>query len=276
MLKIGFIDYYLDEWHAHNYPKLFKEHSNGSCEVCCVWGKIDAPNGVTNKEYAEKYDVELVETIEEVIEKSDCLVVLSPDNPEMHEELCKLALKSEKPVYVDKTFAPDKGAAQRIFEIADKHNTKCWSSSALGFADELDMINTDDIIRLQTAGGGSAEIYSIHQIEPIVKLMKTKAKRLMGVGDEKYPAVVIEFEDGRYANMYQCNNSGFEISVVNRENMITKYDIVSDFFGNLICAIIAFFEKGTVPVSHERTVEVIAIREAVLKAVKKPGTWIEI
>lgn len=276
MLKIGFIDYYLDEWHALNYPQFFKDVSDGKCEVCYVWGKIDAPNGMTNREYAEKYNLELTETIEEVIEKSDCLVVLSPDNPEMHEELCELALRSEKPVYVDKTFAPDKDTALRIFKNADTHNTKCWSSSALGFAEELALIDTDDIVRLQTAGGGSAEIYSIHQIEPIVKLMKTEAKRLIALGDEEHPSVVIEFKDGRFATMYLCNNCGFEISVVNRENMLTKYEIVSDFFRRLTEAMVRFFETGEVPVSHERTVEVMAIREAMLKAIKKPGTWIEV
>ena len=29
MKKIGFIDYYLDEWHANNYPGFFKEAADG-------------------------------------------------------------------------------------------------------------------------------------------------------------------------------------------------------------------------------------------------------
>ena len=41
------------------------------------------------------------------MEKSDCLLVLSPDNCEMHEELCQIPLRSGKRTYVDKTFAPD-------------------------------------------------------------------------------------------------------------------------------------------------------------------------
>ena len=28
MKKIGFIDYYLDEWHANNYPRMIAEVSN--------------------------------------------------------------------------------------------------------------------------------------------------------------------------------------------------------------------------------------------------------
>ena len=29
MIKIGFIDYYLDEWHANTYPEQIKKLSNG-------------------------------------------------------------------------------------------------------------------------------------------------------------------------------------------------------------------------------------------------------
>ena len=43
-------------------------------------------------------------------------IVLSPDNPEMHEELATEVFKSGKLVYIDKTFAPDKETAIRIFE----------------------------------------------------------------------------------------------------------------------------------------------------------------
>ena len=41
-MKIGFIDYYLDEWHANNYPKFFADASNGeitigvSAEKSCI------------------------------------------------------------------------------------------------------------------------------------------------------------------------------------------------------------------------------------------------
>ena len=73
----------------------------------------------TPEEWAEKKGIELKKSIEEVIEDSDCLVVLSPDNPEMHEELCKLPLASGKRTYVDKTFATSKAEAERIFENAE-------------------------------------------------------------------------------------------------------------------------------------------------------------
>ena len=88
MIKIGFVDYYLDEWHANNYPEMINNLGGGEFEVCCAYGHIDSPiGGITNKEWSKKYNIPLEKSIEKVIEKSDCIVVLSPDNPEMHEEL---------------------------------------------------------------------------------------------------------------------------------------------------------------------------------------------
>ena len=115
MMRIGFIDYYLDEWHANNYPKMLKEASDGEMQVSCAYGMIDSPiGGLTTDAWCEKMGIPRAHTIEEVIAGSDALVVLSPDNCEMHETLCPLPLASGKPTYIDKTFAPDGAAARRI------------------------------------------------------------------------------------------------------------------------------------------------------------------
>ena len=87
MRKIGFIDYYLDEWHANNYPAWIKEHSSGEQVVAYAYAYREPPfAGMSSAEWAKKQGVELVPTIDALIEKSDCIVVLSPDNSEMHYE----------------------------------------------------------------------------------------------------------------------------------------------------------------------------------------------
>ena len=277
MIKVGFIDYYLDEWHANNYPEFIKKSSNGRYEVCYAYGKIDSPiGGLTNEEWAQKYGVELLDSIEEVCQKSDVCVVLSPDNPEMHEELTAEVFKSGKLVYIDKTFAPDKATAIRIFENAKQNNVKCFSSSALRFSAELENINKNEISRIYSRGPGVYEIYSIHQIEPIISLMNSRAKRVMATGDMKAPALVIEFECGRFAHMYQCAELGFELTVADKENTAKAYSIESDFFALFIDAMIKFFDTGETPVTPEQTIDVIAVREAGIKALENPFVWVEV
>lgn len=277
MMKIGFIDYYLDEWHANNYPAMIKELSGGRYEVAYAYGKIDSPiGGITNAEWAEKNGVELLGSIEEVVEKSDRIIVLSPDNPEMHEELCQIPLKSQKLVYVDKTFAPDRATAERIFEYAEANNTKCYSSSALRFSAEFKNVDKKDIYKIYSEGPGTYEIYSIHQLEPIVCLMESRAKQIMFTGDGEHPAAVIKFEDGRYAQMYQTFDSPFRITVNKADNKSDIYTVESDYFRLFLEELIKFFDTGVIPVPHEQTIDVIALREAGLKAMKKPFEWINV
>lgn len=277
MKKVGFIDYYLDEWHANNYPEKIKAISDGEFEVCYAYAKIDSPKGMTNKEWAEKYNVELLPTIEEVIEKSDCLIVLSPDNPEMHEELADLPLKSGKLTYVDKTFAPDKETAIKLFKIADEYGTKCYSSSALRFSDEYKDIDKSKIFKLFSEGPGLFFNYPIHQIEPIVMLMQSRAKRLMFLGDEVHPEMIIEFEDGRYAHMYQRSCAdGFVMNTIDEQNNAIRYQVKSDFFDLFIKDLIRFFRTGEVTVAHEETIDIMGILEVSKKAANEPFVWFDI
>ena len=84
-MKIGFIDYYLDEWHANNYPARIQVASGGKLSVCRAYAKINSPlpGGRTSTQWSSDMDIPLCDTIEEVVDKSDALIVLSPDNSEM-------------------------------------------------------------------------------------------------------------------------------------------------------------------------------------------------
>ena len=193
MKKIGFIDYYLDEWHANNYPEMFRKYA-GSCEVSCAYGKIDSPlpGGLTTQEWGKKYGIPTADSIEEVIGRSDCLIVLSPDNPEMHEELCRLPLASGKRTYIDKTFAETYDSAVRIFDMAKEGNTPCYSASALYFAQEYAESYQKDVEYADSCGPNDFARYSIHQLEPITAMLKAEPVRAMSVGTEHYPAVIVE------------------------------------------------------------------------------------
>jgi len=104
--KIGFIDYYLDEFHANNYPEWIAKAAGGTMKVAYAYGMVDKEQGMSNREWCGQKGIQLLASIEEVVRLSDYLVVLSPDNPEFHEELSRLPLQSGKPTYIDKTFAP--------------------------------------------------------------------------------------------------------------------------------------------------------------------------
>ncbi len=274
-MKIGFIDYYLDEWHANNYPKWISDASAGEMQVTLAYGLIDGPaDRRTNAQWCSDMGIPQAESIEQVIAECDAIVVLSPDNCEMHEQLCQLPLRSKKPVYVDKTFAPDYETAKRIFDIAEESGTPCYSTSALRFASEYEGI--EDVKAISSWGPNDFEIYSIHQLEPIMMLMKAAPKRVMYLPGEKWYTMTIEFADGRIAALtgYQ-QGSPFMMNIATGEGA-KLIEVKSDFFHAFIEQLVEFFRDPAKIVPHEETLRIMAVRGAGLKAIEAPGCWINI
>ncbi len=276
MLKIGFIDYFLDEWHANSYPDFFRKWTP-EVEVAYAYGKIDSPRpgGLTNKEWGEKYGIEVLSSMEEVIAKSDVLLVLSPDNPEMHEELCELPLRSGKLTYIDKTFAETLESAKRIFKMAEDGNTPCYSSSALFFAKEYADVYGKETVYIDSCGPYRFPIYIIHQLEPIVGILRADPIRAISVGTEEYPVVIVEFEGGKRAKMATFINGGpFHMNVALKDEKPVFIKVEQDFWEGFIKSLANFYLTGEIPVPHENTLRVIAAREIANKALEKPYEWV--
>jgi len=278
MKKIGFIDYYLDEWHANKYPEWIADASGGMMAVAYAYGKIDSPHpeGLTNADWCVKNGIEQLDSIAEIVEKSDYLIVLSPDNPEFHEELAELPLKSGKPTYIDKTFAPDSATASRLFALARKHGTPMYSSSALRFASEYAEADRDGITSIASWGPGRFENYSIHQIEPIVSLMGSRPRRVMWIGSHA-PAMVIEFDGGKQATLHQFGwECPFSMVVGYESGKALPLKPESDFFRLFIRGLIRFFETGNPPVEEAQTIDVITLIEYGFKAGNTPYVWVDL
>ena len=274
-MKIGFIDYYLDEWHANHYPQWLKEASNGEMEVTIAYGMIDSPiGGRTTEKWCSDMGIRRAQSIEEVIESSDALVVLSPDNCEMHEQLCQLPLRSGKPTYVDKTFAPDYETAKRIFAIAEESGTPCYSTSALRYAAEYQGIkNVQGIV---SVGPNEFETYAIHQIEPIMMLMQTEPARVQYMPGEGRYTMVIEFKDGRYATLAGYDGDiPFKMDIKTAED-VKEITVDSNLFGPFMRQLAAFFQNPAEVVPHEETLRIMAVRGAGVKAMKTPGEWVNV
>lgn len=277
--KIGFVDYYLDEWHANNYPQFIKQAAGREFEVAYVYGEIDSPKGgLSTDEWCRKFGVKKCDTIDEVVEKSDVIIVLSPDNPERHWDLCQKPLASGKRVYVDKTFALSKKIAQGLVDHAKAHNTPFFSTSALRFSDELKGYNKEGICFISSRGPGNFDTYAIHQIEPIVILMGSKVTRVMSVGAGKYESLVIEFEGGRRAVMshYGWTGIDFSMTVNYNDGKTTVIPTMSNYFPNFIKEMCDFFKTGEVKADPAETVAIMGIIEAGNKAVQTPGVWVEV
>ena len=266
MKKIGFIDYYISEWHANNYPAWIKEAAEKMGEdfaVAYAWAELDVSpeDGVSTDEWCEKYGVEKCGSIAELCEKSDYILILSPSNPEKHLAYAKEAFKCGKNTYVDKTFAPDYATAKEIFDTAAKYGTRFFSTSALRFADELAKLAPTATLKI-TGGGRSLEEYVIHQIEMAVRVQGVGAKSVSLGKRCGITKMVISYPDERESTLSYKSTNSFSVN---------SKPIKSAFFVNLISDILRFYLTGEVSFDTAQTLEVIKIRDAVIALLASGG-----
>ena len=280
MKKIGFIDLYLSEWHANEYPAWIcraNEVLNEDFVLSYAWGEeeISPVDSVTNTLWCEKNGVELCDSIEEVCEKSDCIFILAPSNPEKHLEYAERALKYKKPTYIDKTFAPDFLTAKKIFDLGKKYACPFFSTSALRYAQELEELSggRDFVI---TGNGGNFAEYLIHTAEMAAILLNSPAKRIKTecMGNRRICRIQTESENE--ALLIQGIGLDYTLAGKRADGKNRSYRITSDFFFLLICDVLRFFVSGKAPFDPAQTLEVMRLRDALLEGEKMPETWIEL
>ena len=278
MKKIGFVDYYISEWHANNYPEWIKqanEKLGTDYLVSYAWAEenLSPVYGETTDEWCGRMDVTRCDTIAELCEKSDVIIVLAPSNPEKHLQYAKEVLPFGKRTYIDKTFAPNLKTAEEIFKIAEQCGTPFFSTSAMRFADELNKLKGANNLII-TAGGGNFPEYMIHPVEMTVKLLEDSVKKVKveKLGEQRICHA--ETENGKRASIVYSPLEVTSINCETKEGDYTHIDISSEFFIKLIEEIIKFFDTGLLPFDIKQTLEVMRFRDALLNAENADENWL--
>ncbi len=282
MKKIGFVDLYIAEWHANQYPgwiKQISEEMGLDYEVCYAYAEeYQSPLYPENTDqWCEKYNVEKCETIKELCEKSDNIIVLAPSNPESHLRLASEVFKyaGGKRIYIDKTFAPDYATAVEIYRLAEEQNIKFFSTSALRYGEEIQGL--ENVTKVYTRGNGSnMEEYIIHQVEMIVKILGVGATEVCAeVNDPEEYICHVKYNDERVARVRWCKD-GFLVTATKKDGSVYETKVASAFFMKLMAKILNFFETGEIDFTKEQTLEVMKLREKIIEAKGKLGEWIKL
>ena len=264
MKKIGFVDYYISEWHANNYPNWIRDLDCGY-DVTHVYAELDVSpvDGVTTKEWCEKFGTKQCDTIDELCKECDVIIILAPSSPEKHLGYVKEVFKYGKPTYVDKTFAPDLTTAEEIFAIAKKYSTPFFSTSALRFASELDALAGGDNFII-TGGGSNFPEYCIHTTEMAVKLLRDKVTKTNIICQDDQRICSLVTENGKKATIIYAPPLPFSVACDKADGKSVYVKIVSDFFAELMKDIVRFFESGEVSFNTNETLEVMKVRDSLL------------
>ena len=282
-IKIGFVDYYMSEWHANNYPAWI----DAACarlgleyKVAYAWAEMDVSprDGVTTDQWCQKFGVEKCETIDELCQKSDVILVLAPADPQTHLRYAEQVLKYGKRTYIDKTFAPDFDTAKKIFALGEQYNAPFFSTSALRYATELEEYSNCRQI-VVTGSGSNLTEYVIHLIEMVVKKLGTGAAAVKAeqIGEQTF--LQVRYADDRAASMIYAQRLPYTVYMCDgaiRQEKAVYRKVESSFFDGLIEVILKFYETGEVDFGGEQTLEVMRLRDGILRAAEQLDTWLTI
>jgi predicted dehydrogenase len=289
-LRVGIIG--LDTSHATAFTKtLNSENASsdfGGYRVVAAYpqGSKDIQSSVDRVpgyiEEVKKYGVEIVDSIPELLEKVD-VVLLETNDGRPHLEQAIPVFKVGKTMFIDKPVAGTLADAFAIFQAAKDYKTPVFSSSSLRY-----MSNMDDIVKNKSVGrilGADAFSpcalesthpdffwYGVHGVEALFTVMGTGCQTVSRVHTPATDIAVGVWEGNRVGTFrgLRAGSTGYGGHVFGEKGI----QLLGDYNGYdpLLKEIVKFFQTGISPVSPEETLEIFTFMEAADESKRRGGT----
>lgn len=280
-MKIGFIDYDLNNYHANKFLSIFgKELAGESLQVVAAW-----ESNPTGEDWCAKNGIKRAASAEEVVAAADAVMIIAPDFIEHHLELARPALESKKPVFLDKQLATQLDDAREIVRIAEKHTTPIMSSTSLRFAVEMEELvkkAPGPYATVMARGFGKWHGYACHTVTPALRLFGTGAKRLVDTGRGGVRMVTLDDGERRCTiEMREAENQDaitpwqFGVLVGNQYEFVTVTQY-HEFYVNEMRETIQFFKTGKSPISTREMLMTVAIENLSDESIRCGGKWLDV
>jgi predicted dehydrogenase len=278
VFRIGIIG--LDTSHVVAFTKVINDPASGyGCKVVVGYpgGSPDVASSANRvegytKQLRDEYGVEMVDSIEELCQKVDGVLLESVDG-RPHLKQARPVLAAKKPLFIDKPMAGSLADVLEIFRLAEQNNVPCWSSSSLRYAPSLvEMEKTNevgDVLGCDAFSPCSLEEhhpdlywYGVHGVEILFTVMGTGCQSVRRVQTPDYEFVVGLWDGGRIGTYRGLRKGRHDYGAM---VFGSKKIIEAGSYGGykpLVDEIIKFFKTGVVPVPKEETIEMFAFMSA--------------
>ncbi|NBO65305.1 MAG: gfo/Idh/MocA family oxidoreductase [Acidobacteria bacterium] len=282
-VRIGIIG--LDTSHVTAFTALLNDPTNPNhvpgARVVAAYkgGSPDIESSATRiekftSELQTKWNVELVSSIEELCRKVDAVLLESVDG-RPHLAQVRPVMAARKRVFIDKPFAGSYRDAQEIVRLSKETGTPFFSTSSLRFVAELQNLKRNeklgDLLGAFTFSPAPTEShhpdlfwYGIHGVEMLFTLMGPGCESVTRVNSSGVDVVVGRWSDGRIGTFrgIRDGKADYGAIVFGSKGVVPSSVPMKIDYRGLVVEIVKFFQTGTVPVSPEETLEVMAFMEA--------------
>ena len=244
-------------------------------------GSPDIPSSVARVpgyiEEMKKLDVEIVDSIDELLKKVD-VVFLETNDGRPHLEQYLPVAKAGKPCFIDKPIAGSLSDAIAIFEVSRKYKAPVFSSSSLRFGKNSLAVrggSLGKVMTCETTSPAALEAthpdlfwYGIHGVESLFTVMGTGCQSVTRGKTEDGKIEVTGKWSGDRVGIFREGKSYVGKAIGEQgESPVGSYD----GYDPLLFEIIKFARSGQPPVSEAETLEIYAFMEAADESKRQNG-----
>jgi predicted dehydrogenase len=291
--KIGIIG--LDTSHsvaftrALNGPKAEAEFAGFKIVAAYPKGSNDIKSSVERIpgyiEDVKKLDVEITNSIEELVTKVD-FVLLETNDGRLHLEQALPVLKAGKRMFIDKPIAASLTDAIAIFNAAKKYNVPIFSSSSLRYISGTEDVANGKIgkvIGADTFSPCSVEKthpelfwYGIHGVEILFTIMGKGVKTVSMFHTPDTDVATGIWNDNRIGTFrgIRSGRSGYGGNVFGEKGILALGNFGG--YNPLLKKILEFFNTGVPPVNAEETLDIMAFMQAAQESMDKGGIPVDV
>ncbi len=292
VFRLGMIG--LDTSHVIAFTKAINDPANKyPCKVVVGFsgGSPDVESSATRvekytQELRDKYGLEIVDTIEELCEKVDGVLLESVDG-RPHLEQVRPVIAAGKPVFIDKPMAGSLEDVIEIFRLAKESNVPCWSSSSLRYCAGIIGMRNDkrvgEVLGCDAFSPCSLEPhhpdlywYGVHGVEILFTIMGPGCESVRRVQTDGVEHVVGVWKGGRVGTFrgIKSGKKDYGAMVYGTKGIIQSGRYSG--YGDLVKEIVKFFETGKVPIPAAETIEIFAFMTAADESKAKGGQAVSI
>jgi hypothetical protein len=251
--------------------RVVAAYRGGSPDVQASAERID---GFTS-EMRDTLGVEIVPTIEELVAKTDALMILSVDG-RAHLAQARAAFGRGKPVFIDKPLAASLRDGREILRVAAVTKTPLFSASATRFYPSVLQVKADpslgEVLGAEAYSPAKLEPhhpdlfwYGVHAVEMLYAIMGPGCQEVTRWQTPDTELVVGRWKDGRLGTVRGIRRDFHKYGVTVFGPASAQASACAtrpDDYQNLVRQIVTFFETKTSPVGSDEMLEVLAFMQA--------------